>query len=356
MKGGRIVSVYALAMVLAVFLQFDRMDSWLSSRFDDVLPGPVAAAVEAAGALHEVSGLTALGLSLDCSTQGLFDGTYKKSYRCREAALAAADDPASGGSRETRVNADSPESDAGPDSPAAKAVTKLSPPVDVLVVGDSLAAALAVSMEKVFKEYEGLSMIPKGKVASGLLNPQYYDWEQALRQFLDEYHPQMVVVMMGANDAKYLALDPESPEPAALADRRRAIYESRLARFISVMDAKGVPSYWIGLPVMGDPVLSAKVRALNALVSQAAGASARCRYVDAWDLLAGPGGCYAQHIVNASGRKVRVREGDKVHFSAAGGDILVRAFLKDAGETVDLRPRQPKQVAHAAGLVRETAR
>jgi len=349
MSGVRIVSVYALALFLAVFLLFDRMDSWLSSRFEDGLPGPLAALADAGEALHRESGLTRLGLALDCSTDGLFAGTYKKSYRCHEAALAETAAPA------PRENA-AITPDSAPSASQAKTVAKLAPPLDVLVVGDSLAVTLAVSMEKVFKEYEGLTMIPKGKIASGLFNPHYYNWDQALRQFLDEYRPQLVVVMMGANDAKYLALDPESPEPAALEDRRKAVYEARLARFISIMDEKGVPSYWIGLPVMGDPDLSAKGKALNALVSKAVQDSAHCRFVDTWDLLAGPGGCYTHHLVTDSGRKIRVREGDKIHFSTAGGDILVRALLKDVEEIVDLRPSDRKQVAQAPGHAQEAAR
>jgi hypothetical protein len=217
----------------------------------------------------------------------------------------------------------------------------------VLVVGDSLAVSLAVSLEKAFREYDGLTMIPKGKIASGLQNPQYYNWEQALARFVDEYDPQLVVVMMGANDAKYLALDPQSPEPAALPDKRRSAYENRLKKFLSVMDERGVRSYWVGLPVMGDPDLANKSQALNAIVRQACQVSAHARFLDTWKMLAGPEGAYSQHITDPTGHVVRVREGDKIHFSTAGGDIIVKAFLKEMGENIQLPPKAARQVAEA---------
>lgn len=348
MKGGRIIAIYAAALVIGVLLQFDRIEPWLAGKFADGLPEGLAAVVNVGESLHSAMGLTGMGLALDCSTSGMFGGTYKKTYRCHEAALVDAAPPAPSGVSLASASLDAP-TDSGPSGQQpAKAQPKLIPPCNVLVVGDSLAVTLAVSLEKALKEFDGLTMIPKGKIASGLQNPQYYNWEQALRQFMAEYDPKLVVVMMGANDAKYLSLDPEAPEPAAAADKRRAAYEARLAKFLSIMDERGVTSYWIGLPVMGDQELSDKSRALNAIVRAACQGSSHGRFLSTWELLAGPQGSYAQHIQDAAGHRVRVREGDKVHFSTAGGDIIVKAFLRDVEEVIELRPKGAKQVAQAA--------
>jgi hypothetical protein len=355
MKGGRIIWVYAVALAIGIFLQFDRVQPWLSAKFADGMPGWLAAVVDQGKALHQGLGLTALGLDLDCSTAGLFDGTYKNTYRCQDAALAEAGRPRIPGLGADYALAAPREVAAGEnsgDDPKTTAVhkDKLSAPCNVLVVGDSLAVSLAVSLEKAFREYDGLTMIPKGKIASGLENPQYYNWEQALAQFVQEYDPQLVVVMMGANDAKYLNLDPESPEPVALSDRRRSAYENRLEKFLSVMDERGIKSYWIGLPVMGDPELARKSQALNAIIRQACQASAHGRFLDTWNLLASPEGAYSQHIADASGHWVRVREGDKIHFSTAGGDIIVKAILKNIEENIELPPKAVKQMAEAPTL------
>ncbi|WP_243440067.1 DUF459 domain-containing protein [Fundidesulfovibrio soli] len=358
MKGGRITGIYALALALAVLVQFDRVESWLGSRFEQGLPGWAHELVLGVDALYQRTGLAAAGLELDCATAPLFGGTYKNTYRCAQPALADLDAQAPGGLQAEQAcppalaaTQAEPAATANPAAPAPparpKAAPKLRLPCDVLVVGDSLAIALAGSLERVFKRYDGLNMIPKGKVASGLQNPQYYDWEQALRQFLKEYSPGLVVVMMGANDAKYLSLDPQAPEPCAVADKRRGAYEARLARFLAVLEEKGVTSFWVGLPVMGDQDLSAKSHALNAIVAQACAGTAHSRFLDTWSLLADPGGNYAQHVVDGSGKRVKVREGDKIHFSAAGGDIIAKAFLTDVGSMIELKPKDSKEVAAA---------
>ena len=362
MKGGRIIGIYALALAVAVLVQFDRVESWLGSRFEQGLPGWAHELVLNVDALYQSTGLATAGLELDCATAPLFGGTYKNTYRCEQPVLAELDGQApeaSGGMQSALACPPAQAQGQGDQAvlatatvPAPQAKLKAAPPhlrlpCDVLVVGDSLAIALSGSLERIFKRYDGLTMIPKGKVASGLQNPQYYDWEQALRQFLKEYNPGLVVVMMGANDAKYLTLDPQSSEPCALADKRRGVYEARLARFLAVLEEKGVTSFWIGLPVMGDQDLSAKSHALNAIVAQACAGTAHSRFLDTWSLLADAGGNYAQHVVDGSGKRVKVREGDKIHFSPAGGDIIAKAFLTDVGSMIELKPKDSKEVAAA---------
>lgn len=350
MTGRRTILIYALALAVAVFMLFDRLDPLLSAKFPDGPPQCLAVVMSAVEEVYSATGLAGLALAMDCSTAGLFEGTYKKTYRCQDSALVDSAPPL-------------PKASAASESPSATdlvietktAPTKLSPPANVLVVGDSLAITLAVSLDKAFKGFEGLTMIPKGKIASGLQNPQYFNWEQALRQFIKEYDPKLVIVMMGANDAKYLSLDPEQPEPAALADKRRAAYETRLEKFLAVMDESGVRSYWIGLPVMGDPELSGKSCALNSLVRTACQGSANGKFLDTWPLLCDQQGNYAQHILDTAGHRVRVREGDKIHFSTAGGDIIVKALLKDAGEIIELRPKGSTDVAEAPTQKRANA-
>jgi len=361
MKGGRIVWTYALALAVGLFVQFDRVSTWISARFESSPPEPLARLASGCEGLYRSLGLESLSLTLDCSTAGLFEGTYKNTYRCDQANLAG----------EPPAPSRPSESDAAPERPAlaqaapallpdagnapgprdqAAAVRrvshpKLEPPFNVLVAGDSLAIALSVSMERVLKSFEGLNMVAKGKVASGLQNPGYYNWEQATRQFLSEYDPKLVVFMMGANDAKYLTLEADAAEPTAVADKRRQVYEARLQKILALLDERGVRHYWIGMPVMGDPDLSAKSRALNQILRQACEATTHGHYLDTWTLLAGPEGGYAQHILNAAGQRVRVREGDKIHFAPAGGEIIVKAFLKEAGEDVDLKPKGLKELA-----------
>lgn len=355
-RAGFILIAYLTALVVGLFLQCDRLAPWLLARFDNAPPEAVRWALEQARGMHASLGLTGLGRDLECSLAPVFEGSYKNGYRCSEAALVDAGrevEPGRGAAGEQAlsvrpsvaaqaVSRTDPARAGRPDIPA------LSAPCLVLVVGDSLATALAAPMESACRNREGFTVVARGKIASGLQNPQYYNWEEALRQFLDEFNPQLVVVMMGANDAKYLNLDPEAQPPAAVRDKRVALYEARAKRFVAAMDERGVPSCWIGLPIMGDPDLAAKSQALNALIRQVCEDSRLCRYVDVWDLLADGQGQYAHYLTNAKGGRVRVREGDRIHFSRAGGDIIVKALIEQSGALSVLRAKDMAEYRSAS--------
>ncbi len=388
MKGSRIVYMYAVALAVGVFLQFDKVRTWMDSCYEQSPPQAVALALEAGSVIHRGVGLESLGRALDCASAPLFDGAYRNTYRCEDINLADAAMPSAhaqepeAAPRQERAASPAPLASpaslgapappvaqitqvppalasvdpaspaaAAPKAPVVLAARKPLPrrnlPANVLVVGDSLAVALSASMERAFKQFDGLNLVGKGKVASGLQNPGYYNWEQALRQYLAEYNPGLVVVMMGANDAKYLSLDPQAEGPVAVQDKRRQTYEARLARFLAVLEEKRVSCCWVGLPVMGDQELSDKSRALNDLIRAACEQSPRARYLDTWPLLSGSEGGYAQHLQDAAGHRVKVREGDRIHFSPAGGDIIVRAFLRGLDDVLELKPRPLREVAAA---------
>jgi hypothetical protein len=337
-QGGRIVIIYLVALTIGLVLQFDRLGPWIEAKFDDNPPPGVREVLAALSAWHQNSGLGALARAFDCALAPAFGGNYKNTYFCKETNLAGAKPVQNPGPAGPAVPGDQAQTPAGTSS--------------LMVVGDSLAVSLATSLEKTFRGQDGLGLIPKGKIASGLQNPHFYDWELAMRQFLMEYEPDVVVVMMGANDAKYLSLDPQANPPAALRDRHFAVYEARARRFVSVLEDKGVRCYWIGLPIMGDAVLAAKSQALNAVIRQVCEESKVCRYVDVWSSLADQQGQYAPYLTDGKGERIKVRQDDRIHFSPAGGDIIVRALLKEAGELSGLLGRPTKSLAeNTRGLV-----
>ena len=346
--GRRIVLAYAVALCFGLVVMFDKVGPWLAAKAEEA--PACRAGLELGEQLHATLGLSALARSFDCAAASAFDSTYKNTYRCAQAATLEAlgagpeADPASVALPEGKPALAQPLSG---DAPVQAAVSPLvlRSPGKVLVVGDSLAITLAISLERACKGYEGMALVAQGKVASGLQNPQYYNWEQSLRQLLAEHAPVLVVVMMGANDAKYLTLDPDADGPAAMADKRAAVYQARLAKFLRVLAERNIPSCWVGLPIMGDPELAAKSQALNTLARQACQELPNLRYLDTWPLLADQQGNYAHYLVNEKGAKVRVREGDKIHFSSAGGDIIARQLFSASGLIEGLKQKEGKSLA-----------
>ena len=53
-------------------------------------------------------------------------------------------------------------------------------------------------------------------------------------------------------------------------------------------------------------------------------------------MFAGSNGGYAEYLPNASGKLVKMRAGDGVHFEREGGDVIAREVLKALNKTYDL--------------------
>ena len=53
-------------------------------------------------------------------------------------------------------------------------------------------------------------------------------------------------------------------------------------------------------------------------------------YIDTYTMFAGDDGGYAEYLPDGSGRLVKVRAADGVHFERAGGDMIAREVLQVA--------------------------
>lgn len=240
---------------------------------------------------------------------------------------------------------------ASPEQEHATSLTqaRLEPPHRILVVGDSLAIGLALSLRRAVNEYRDVTLIEEGKVSSGLANPKYFNWEKALQTFVEKYSPNMVVVMMGANDAKYINLNEKPREPGSPNKTWGEVFAMRMAAFLDIPAKRSLPVFWIGLPVMGDPVYAKQAQAMNDIVRTECGKYPNCRFLDTWNLLCDPEDTYAAFLKNDKGAKVKVRANDKIHFTVAGGDILAQSFFDQASRDVLFLEKSGQTADTAAG-------
>ena len=77
-----------------------------------------------------------------------------------------------------------------------------SKPVTVLVAGDSISKDLSLGLSYTLGTDPLLHLVQGGYVGSGLAQPDFYDWPEHLKALLNEYHPQLVVILVGANDSE----------------------------------------------------------------------------------------------------------------------------------------------------------
>jgi hypothetical protein len=367
--------IYCLALAVTMLANIEKVSVWTDDHFADGWASPVTRHVRQVRNFCRETGLTGYTRKLDCLLAPYFDETYKNSLACRDepttekaeeslrdrldpnqpilkgdapvdtvSLLAALSPP--------RPPLSQPEDDAG-GTESAPSLTRQDPtsqslvagkglsPRKILVVGDSLAIGLSLSLRRSVVDLADVELIEEGKVSSGLANPKYYDWEKALRVFVDKYAPDLVVIMMGANDAKYINLN-EKPRPAGSTNKTwPEVFSMRVENFLSALQAKNIRNYWIGLPIMGDAPYARQAQVMNDIVKEECGKFSSSRYLDTWNLLTDDQGNYATFLPNEKGVKIKVRANDKVHFTVAGGDILAQFLLGAVGKDVELRPKTP---------------
>jgi len=193
---------------------------------------------------------------------------------------------------------------------AAAAQTACSPK-KILIVGDSFAVGLGMTLEQSLKHRGPVALASKGKVSSGLNSPKFYDWEKALGEFLDAEKPDALVVMLGGNDAKNGKGTPEWSRD----------FQAKAERFLSIAAGRGVPVAWVGLPPMREKTFSQKAWTANEAMRAACATSKGCRFIDSWDIFADNSGNFSAKKPVA-GKAVPLRGKDGVHFSPAGCKLL----------------------------------
>lgn len=374
--------VYCIALVVAMLANIEKVSVWVDDRLGDGPASEAARQVRRVRNLWRETQLAAHWRQLDCDMAAYFDETYKNNLACREEPTSDAaaqalrerldpnqpllkpDEPIDA---ENLLAALSPPKPGAAEGEAAGAAVAHAPssgqhgsgeqtltqgkgpaPRKLLVVGDSLAIGLSLSLRRSVAEIEGLELIEEGKVSSGLANPKYYDWSRALRVFLDKYKPDLVVVMMGANDAKYINVNEKPRSPGNPNKTWPEVFSMRVEDFLTAMQEKNTRNYWIGLPVMGDAPYAKQVEIMNDIVKTEAAKFRNSTYLDTWTLLADDQGNYSTFLPNEKGVKIKVRANDKVHFTVAGGDILAQAFLAALAKDVEITAKKPAAAAPQA--------
>jgi hypothetical protein len=99
----------------------------------------------------------------------------------------------------------------------------------------------------------------------------------------------------------------------------------------------GAHLVWIGLPITDDVGQTRRFDTINAIVqTEAAKRQGRVDYLDTYFFFAGADGGYAQYVATGSGRLVKMRADDGVHFERAAGDLIAREVLRKLNRRFDL--------------------
>jgi hypothetical protein len=229
------------------------------------------------------------------------------------------------------IQAAEPAPDAAVLAPPAELVAEpaAAPPVEppipeaprtVLLVGDSLAATgFGALLERRLDEHPLVKCHRRGKSASGLARPDFFDWMAEAKRQVDARDPDLVVVILGGNDGQDLTTRKGTGKRARWDTPGWAPeYRARVDAFLAALAAEGREILWLGLPTMGQRGLERKLERIRAVQLEAV-IAAGATHLDTRELLVDEQG-EALREVAVGRRRHPLREEDGVHFTMAGSE------------------------------------
>jgi uncharacterized protein len=385
------ILIFVLGLGLGCFLNLDKLAPWYMQT-TATSEAPFDRVFAAADSLRDASGVSTAVDAFDCSFAFLFNEMYKDNTKCLDLELESStpgvhfsEDPrlrlaampreerralafslyrriqelhavaaattfdiapvhgpqlavTSTGSANTQVTLGLDAQTEPREEPPSKLPLR-----SVLVLGDSLALGLAASFERTLKEYnEQIDFARVGKVSSGLAIPHLFDWEKKVQVLIDNHKPDIIVVLMGINDANnniYIDNRKAVLGTAAWPDA----YQKRVERFLDTITSNNVPAYWVSLPVVRDKAMTDRIRIANTAAKNACTSFDLCHFVDIAAILTDEDGNYTNFKKDERGYSIRIRAQDGIHFSTDGGNLLSRYILDYISNFVELRPNASKE-------------
>ncbi|HVC26120.1 MAG TPA: DUF459 domain-containing protein [Acidimicrobiales bacterium] len=205
-------------------------------------------------------------------------------------------------------------------------------PLTILDVGDSIGEDLGIGLANVLGGAAHVNVVQASVGDTGLANLGYYDWLAELPQKIATYHPQVVVVMLGGNDAQSFQVGSAVVSPGTPAWTR--IYTQRVGQLMSEATASGARLLWVGLPVMGPTsgLSNTDIAHEDAIYASQAALHRGVTFVSTWKLFEDPAGRYATYLEVRGSGLVQVRDPDEVHIDPPGGTDLVGTYAVTAME------------------------
>ena len=190
--------------------------------------------------------------------------------------------------------------------------------------GDSLAGGLWAGSTRMAVGNPRLTTKGRFKEGSGLARPRFYDWSKAIAPVVERNNVDVAVIMIGINDGR----------PVKLSDRRLPVgskewteyYKRRIDSLLLVLKGLKVPTYWMELPPMANPVRDEVSRLIGQIQRERAQA-AGVRYIEIRKLFLKEDGSYTDRGIDVEGRVSRLRSRDGVHFIRAGNNKVARIVL-----------------------------
>jgi len=213
-----------------------------------------------------------------------------------------------------------------PQKPAKKptpAKPKLTRPYrKFLFIGDSVMFDLGIKLQYTLKEkYHIADTKIDYKVSSGLNRIDYYDWYARTRQILNDYQPDVVIVLFGANDTQDIT-DFQGKSRVILTKEWQKAYQERVEKYAKLLDSSSVRKvYWVGQSIPNKSWYLKAFPIMNDIYNNASKSSAKLEFISTWDTFA-QAGKFVTVVADKSGKRGYVKNNDGLHFTSHGAQII----------------------------------
>ena len=209
----------------------------------------------------------------------------------------------------------------------------------IWIAGDSLVIVPGESLLRAVAGNRAVAAEPvDGRIASGLERPDVFNWFTHIREVMEADKPRAVVLMFGGNDDHgFMTGIPEGREVGTFGSPTwRAEYRRRVAGVMDTVTRNGGHLIWIGLPITRDSDQTLRFDVINSILqTEAAKRKGRVTYLDTYFFFAGDDGGYAQYIEDPTGKLVKMRADDGVHFERPAGDLIAAKLLERLEDVYD---------------------
>ncbi len=193
------------------------------------------------------------------------------------------------------------------------------------IVGDSMWEVAGPLLAERLEATGVVTATVEVRYSTGLTRPDVFDWPARATAALAEVDPELVLVLVGANDAQALADGGVVHRPVTASFEQ--VYAGRVRDLMARLTAGERPVLWVGLPVMRPSGYDADMARITEIQARVAATFPGVTFVPTRELFADGDGVYAPVLPDAAGQPQSLRGGDGIHLSHAGGHRLVEHLL-----------------------------
>jgi len=213
----------------------------------------------------------------------------------------------------------------------------------ILLIGDSLGDNLAFGMIGQISKEPTLSFVRRAKASTGLSNAWFYNWHDNLATFLKAEKPNLVIVLLGANDRQNYVVNNKVQNFGTEAWKKT--YRSNVTKIATASTKAGAYVLWVGMPIMKPYNYAQGITIIDQQFAQAVPLVPGATYLSTRAFTADANGAYREGA-QVNGKYAQIRGKDGIHFSSMGQDVIATYVINNIVKTyhVNIKVNNPRYI------------